>query len=79
MDAHYISTIHGDIGGIAESEMASVATSYYNLAHSDSDVIALLGYFWPGGFDDPSAKGARGLQQNDKDEYIRIGKLITRK
>ncbi|MBK8392232.1 MAG: hypothetical protein IPL23_24530 [Saprospiraceae bacterium] len=62
MDAHYISTLHGDIGGIKESEMASVATSYYDLAMSEPDVAVLLGYFWPGGFDDPSAR-ARELPQ----------------
>lgn len=79
MDAHYISSIHGNIAGITETEMASIATSYYNLAKSEPDVVALLGYFWPGGFDDPSAKGARELPKNAKDEYARIGKLITGK
>ncbi|WP_395047914.1 hypothetical protein [Flavobacterium sp.] len=79
MDAHYISALHGNIGGITELEMASVATSYYDLANSDPAVVALLGYFWPGGVDDPSAKGARGLPQNAKDEITKIGKLITGK
>jgi len=79
LDAHYISSVHGDIGGIIETDMASIATSYYNLSKSEPDVVALLGYFWPGGFDHPLAKGARGLPQNAKDEYTRIGKLITGK
>ncbi len=79
LDAHFILGLHFDYGGIAESEMKNVATSYYDLAQSDPDVIGLLGYFWPGGFDDPSAKGARELPQNAKDEYIRIGKMITSK
>ncbi len=78
LDAHYIASQHGAMG-ITESEMASVATSYYKLALKESDVIGLLGYFWPGGFDDPSSKGARGLPQASKDEYNRIGKLITGK
>ena len=28
LDTHYISSVHGDIGGITETDMASVATSY---------------------------------------------------
>jgi hypothetical protein len=78
LDANYISAYHND-GGISELEMAFVANSYYNLAKSDPDIIGLLGYVWPGGFDDPTAKGARHLPQNAKDEYTRIGKLITGK
>ncbi len=78
LDANYISTFHTD-GEISETDMTSVATSYYDLAESDPDVIALLGYVWPSGFDDPTAKGARELPQNAKDEYIRIGKRITKK
>lgn len=79
LDAHFISWLHLDEGGIAESEMKDVATSYYNLAQSDGDVIGLLGYAWPGGFDSPEAKGARQLPQNARDEYIRIGRLISGK
>ncbi|MBA2611155.1 MAG: hypothetical protein H0U95_04235 [Bacteroidetes bacterium] len=79
LDAHFISSLHLDYGGITEMQMKDVATSYYNLAQSDQDVVALLGYFWPGGFDDPGAKGARELPQNAKDEYMRIGKIISGK
>ena len=79
LDAHFISFLHLGIGGITELEMKDVATSYYNLAQSDPDVVGLFGYFWAGGFDDPSAKGARELPQNAKDEYVRIGKIITGK
>ncbi len=79
LDAHFISTIHLDFGGIKELEMKDIATGCYNLAQSDPDVVGILGYFWPGGFDDPLAKGARELPQNAKDEYIRIGKIITGK
>lgn len=79
LDAFFIPWLHLDSGGIAETDMKDVATSYYNLAQSDPDVIALFGYVWPGGFDDPMAKGARQLPQNAKDEYIRIGKIISGK
>jgi hypothetical protein len=79
LDAHFISWLHFNIGGITENEMKDVATSYYNLAQSEPDVVALFGYTWPGGFDNPSAKGARNLPQNAKDEYVRIGKIISGK
>jgi hypothetical protein len=78
LDANYISASHNS-GGISESEMASLATSYYNLAKSDPDIIGLFGYVWPGGFDSPTAKGGRQLPKSVKDEYIRIGKIITGK
>lgn len=79
MDTHYIPEIHGDIAGIELSEMKSVATDYYNLAKSDTSVVAILGYFWPSGFDLPSSIGARGMPEEIKSEYIRIGKEITGK
>ena len=78
MDTHYISSVHGSFG-ISETDMKSVATSYYQLAKSDTNVVAILGYFWPGGFDDPSSKGARNLSQVVKDEHVKIGKAITGK
>ena len=79
MDAHYIQELHGDYAGLTEAGMKDVATSYFNLAASDPDVVALIGYAWPGGFDAPNAKGARQLPQSVRDEYERIGKLITGK
>jgi len=41
--------------------------------------VALIGYVWPGGVDAPNAQGARELPQSVRDEYERIGKLITGK
>ncbi|MBA3471221.1 MAG: hypothetical protein H0T53_16420 [Herpetosiphonaceae bacterium] len=79
MDAHYIQELHGDYAGLTETGMKDVATSYFNLAASDRDVVALIGYAWPGGFDAPHAQGARQLPQSVRDEYARIGKLITGK
>jgi hypothetical protein len=79
MDSHYIPSAHGTWGGLAITDMASVMASYYKLALAEPDTIALLGYFWPDGFDHPTSKGARSLPQNAKDEYQRIGKLITGK
>lgn len=79
MDAHYIQEQHGDYAGLTQAGMKNVATSYFNLAASDPDVVAIIGYVWPSGFDAPNAKGARELPQSVRDEYERIGKLITRK
>ena len=78
LDAHYIASAHG-AAGISEADMKAVATSYYDLASSDPEVIALFGYVWPGGFDDPSSRGARELPAEVIDEHRRIGKAITGK
>lgn len=79
MDSHFIKEIHQDINTIAINEMKDIATSYYELSKTEPKVIAILGYTWPGGFDTPTALGARQLPQSVKDEYIRIGKEITGK
>jgi len=79
MDTHFIQSSHGDVGGLTQSDMAAVATSYYDLALSEPDTIAIWGYFWPSGFHATTAVGARNLPQNVKDEHKRIGKLITGK
>lgn len=79
MDSHYIPEIHGELAHIALEEMGEVAQSYYQLAKSDPSVIALLGYFWPNGFDVPESIGARGMPKSVMDEYARIGKAITGK
>lgn len=79
MDTHYISSLHGDFGGIALNEMDVVANSYFELAKSEPKTIAILGYFWPSGFDSPESIGARNMPENIKENYIRIGKEITNK
>ncbi len=79
MDSHYIPWVHGDIAKIKINEMKDVATSYYQLAKSEPKAIAILGYFWPSGFDDKTAIGARHMPTEVMAEYIRIGKEITAK
>ena len=79
MDAHYIEFAHGDFGGIELNNMGEVAKSYYELAKAEAKVVALLGYFWPSGFDQPNAIGARHMPDNVKNEYVRIGKEISGK
>lgn len=77
MDAQWL-PFYGD-AGYSASDMAAVATSYYDLALSDPEIIGIIGYLWPGGLDDPRQKGTRNLPQRVIDEHRRIGKLITRK
>ncbi|MAT90566.1 MAG: hypothetical protein CMC35_07725 [Flavobacteriaceae bacterium] len=79
LDSHYINWAHGDFGNIESTQMNIVADNYYELAKSDEKVIGILGYFWPNGFDIPKSIGARGMPQNVKIEYERIGREITRK
>ncbi len=79
MDSHYISSVHRDFGGISIEEMADVANSYYELAKSEEKAIAILGYFWPSGFDHPESIGARNMPESIKENYIRIGQEITEK
>jgi len=79
MDSHHYQAGHGDQGGLSIDEMGEVANNYLEVAASESNVIALLGYFWPSGFDDPSAIGARGMSAEIQNEYRMIGKGITGK
>ncbi|NER85008.1 MAG: hypothetical protein F6K42_36975 [Leptolyngbya sp. SIO1D8] len=79
LDSHYIDWAHGDFGNIDLEEMDEVANNYYELAKSDEKVIGILGYFWPNGFDISESIGGRGMPQNVKMEYERIGREITGK
>jgi len=79
MDTHYIDFAHNDLGKITLDDMDAVANSYYELAKSEPKVIAILGYFWPSGFDDTNSIGARHMPTEAKQEYIRIGKEISKK
>ena len=47
--------------GVQPDEMVDVVTRYEKIARSYPDVVALLGYTWPGGFDAPEQLGARDL------------------
>lgn len=79
MDSHYIPEIHGTYANIELNDMAIVAQNYYDLAQSNQDVVALIGYFWPSGFDLPNATGARNMPNTVKQKYLDIGKMITGK
>jgi len=79
MDTHYIDFAHGDFGGIMLNEMGTETTSYYELAKAEPKTIAILGYFWPSGFDQANSIGARHMPEEVKKEYVKIGKQITDK
>lgn len=77
MDAQWL-PFYGD-AGYSPKRMKSVASRYYNLAKSDPDIIGIIAYLWPSGFDDPHQMGARQLPIKVIDEHVRIGRLITGK
>lgn len=49
---------------ISSDDMADVIQSYFDLAVSLPESIALIGYLWPGGLDDADQLGARELPEN---------------
>ncbi len=78
MDSHFIKEVHQDLANINIEDMKAVANAYYTMAKREK-AIALLGYFWPNGFDAQNAVGARGMPSKVLDNYKRIGKEITGK
>jgi len=74
-----MNSFHKDFGGIELNEMNQVAESYYELAKSEPKTIAILGYFWPSGFDFPQAIGARNMPAVIQKKYAQIGKEIAKK
>ena len=62
--------------GVSPSDIGAVAYNYYKLASSDPDVIALIGYLWPGGLDDHEQLGARNLPNNVLLILEQIGQLV---
>lgn len=56
--------------------MASVIQEYYDIAAREPLCEGLVGYMWPGGFDNPEQLGARNLPKNSKDLNVKIGRMI---
>lgn len=75
MDSFYSPLLHGQFG-ISESDMGRIAAGYYSLAVAEPDVVAVIGYVWPGGFDGPEAKGARQFSAAVQRVYREMGKRI---
>jgi hypothetical protein len=67
--------------GVRPADMGANAASSYRVAASDPDVVALIGYLWPGGLDPthPGQLGARDLPDNVRQTYRKIGKQIIGK
>lgn len=78
MDSSYYPAAHGYFG-IQRSDMRAIAAAYYAMALAEPKAVALIGYAWPGGFDDPSSLGARELDLLTQLRYIGIGQCITGK
>ncbi len=68
-----------DVAGFAPSDMAAVATSYYILAHTQPDVIGIMVYLWPGGFDKITELGSRELPTSVQATQAVIGRSISGK
>ena len=64
--------------GVKPEDMAWIISRYYQLAATDPDVIALIGYVWPGGLDGAEQLGARSLPKNALDLFKEIGAQIIR-
>lgn len=67
------------VGGVRPEDMARIAESYYRVAASDPEVVALIGYLWPAELGDQAGDGrlgARELPNNVKQTLRRIGKQI---
>jgi hypothetical protein len=65
--------------GVDAGLMATVAQRYFALAESDPEVVAMVGYLWPGGVAGPWHRGSRNLPPAVIAEHVRLGKAITRK
>ena len=50
--------------------------NYYNLAASDTDIVGLMAYLWPGGLDEPNQLGVRNMPQSVIDMNVKIGTMI---
>ena len=62
---------------LSEEDMAEVARNTYDLALGRDDVVAIIGYAWPGGLDLPDQLGARSLPEAVQTAYREIGQAIV--
>jgi chitodextrinase len=73
-DTHWVPSY--GTAGVTTTAMESTVQSYYDLAAADNEVIGLIGYLWPGGFDEPNELGGRNLPTNVVNKMVNIGNLI---
>lgn len=62
--------------GWSQDTMADIVQNYYDLAVSDTNIIGLIGYIWPGGLDGPTHHGVRNLTSPVINKNVEIGQLI---
>lgn len=62
--------------GWTQDTIADVVQNYYDLAVSDTSVIGLIGYIWPGGLDGPTHRGVRNMSSAVINKNVEIGQLI---
>lgn len=62
---------------LSQADMETVAQRYYDLALSEPDVVALIGYSWAGGIDGDMQFGARDLPASVIEAYQAIGNDIV--
>jgi hypothetical protein len=63
--------------GLRESELVDIAREYVELARREPEVVALIGYAWPGGIGGAGVKGARSLPRDYRDYVTTIGRSIV--
>lgn len=62
--------------GWTQDTMADVVQNYYDLAVSDTSIIGLIGYIWPGGLDGATHHGVRNLTPAVINKNVEIGQMI---
>jgi len=65
------------VAGLTPEDMGDVALHTLELAQSRDDVVAIIGYTWPGGLDIPEQLGARSLPKPVHDAYRFIGETVV--
>jgi hypothetical protein len=62
--------------GLKPKDMGPINVGYFNIAQSTPDVVALIGYAWPGGLDGKSRLGARSLPASVQSIFHQIGRRV---
>jgi hypothetical protein len=63
--------------GVTPDSVRAMVEDYYQVAVTEPRISGLVGYLWPGGFDEPKQLGVRDMPQSVIDKNIEIGKKIV--
>lgn len=74
LDSHH--TEYHQAARMTPDDLLAVGESLVGVAASDPDVIAIVGYVWPGGLDGPEQLGARELPAAVGDFYRAVGAAV---